>query len=145
MKFGRAMMIEAFRERNMQVRYPVYGSCPDKRFMKNTRNLRFGFMAFTDDSFVCLRLNRYIADVIDETIEIPLSVMEILRMKRGWLRRRILIRDKRTGKKIELGFCKKVIAGDFTEQMENSEQVWKCFKLLNDQSEYSRKSKMNQA
>lgn len=145
MKFGRAMMMEAFRERNMQVRYPVYGSCPDKRFMKNTRNLRFGFMAFTDDSFVCLRLNRYIADVIDETIEIPLSEMEILRMKRGWLQRRIVIRDKRTGKKIELGFCKKVIAGDFTEQMENSEQVWKCFKLLKDQSEYSRKSKMNQA
>lgn len=145
MKFGRAMMMEAFRERNMQVRYPVYGSCPDKRFMKNTRNLRFGFMAFTDDSFVCLRLNRYIAAVIDETIEIPLSEMEILRMKRGWLQRRIVIRDKRTGKKIELGFCKKVIAGDFTEQMENSEQVWKCFKLLKDRSEYSRKSQMNQA
>lgn len=130
MKFGRVMMLEAFRERNMQVRYPVYGSCPDKRIMQNPRNLRFGFMAFTDDSFVCLRLNRYISDAIDEAIEIPLPEMEILRMKRGWLQRRILIRDKRTGKKIELGFCKKVLAGDFAEQMVNSEQIWKCFKML---------------
>ena len=130
MKFGRTMMLDAFRERNMQVRYPVYGSCPDKRFIQNARNLRFGFMGFTDDSFVCLRLNHYITDVIDETIEIPLSDLEILRMKRGWIQRRILIRDKRTGKKIELGFCKKVMAGDFAEQVENSEQIWKCFKIL---------------
>ena len=135
MKFGRAMMMEAFRERHMQVRYPIYGSCPDKRFMQNPRNLSFGFMAFTDDSFVCLRLNRYITDVIDEVMEVPLSEMEIMRMKRGWLQRRILIRDKRTGKKIELGFCKKVLTGDFAEQMENSEQIWKRFKMLKNQSE----------
>ena len=91
-------------------------------------------MAFTDDSFVCLRLNRYITDIIDEAIEIPLSEMEIMRMKRGWLQRRILIRDKRTGKKIELGFCKKVLTGDFAEQMENSEQIWKRFEMLKNRS-----------
>ena len=129
MKICRDTMMEAFRERKYSVRYPVYGSCTDKRWMSNARDLRFGYMAFTDESLVCLRHHFMI-----EVIEIPLLELQILWMKRGWFQRRVLIRDRRSGKRIELRFCKKVLCGDFTEQPENSEMFWKYCTILWDNS-----------